>query len=363
MLSRGFSKPIQHLTSVMDKIADGHLTNEIEGGKRQDEFGKLAQSVTTTQLNLKNMIEKITNLSNLVRTQSSLVKQASEEIYEGSNQVASTMQELASGSEQQANASSDLAEQMGEFTHKIYEATESGDSVQQSSNNVLEITQNGNLLMNRSVEQMNSIYEVVRTSVQKVESLDNQTKKISTLISVIQEIAEQTNLLALNAAIEAARAGEHGKGFAVVADEVRKLAEQVSESISEITGIVGNIQKESHSVAVTLTEGYEQVEQGTKQIKVTGQEFEKIDQSVGQMVREISGITKNLTDIAGNSNDINASIENIASVSEESAAGVEETTASVQQIANLIGDISSNATSLEELSVELEEMVKLFKVN
>ena len=147
----------------------------------------------------------------------------------------------------------------------------------QSFDEVLQITENGNELMAHSVDQMDKIYDLVKDSVQKVMGLDHQSKEIANLVVVIQKIADQTNLLALNAAIEAARAGENGRGFAVVADEVRKLAEQVAQSIGGITGIVNNIQNESTNVVESLTKGYEQVEKGSNQIKMTGESFESIN--------------------------------------------------------------------------------------
>ncbi len=360
-LSSGFTKPIQQVTSVMDRLANGFLNNEVKGEEREDELGQLSKSASATQANLREMIEKIARLSGVVKEQSAKVKQASREIDEGSGQTASTMQELASGSEQQAQASTSLSEQMADFSSKINRATDNGVLIQKSSNEVSESTKYGNQLMENSVTQMNSIYDLVKDSVQKVESLDKQSDEISRLVNAIEEIAEQTNLLALNAAIEAARAGEHGKGFAVVADEVRKLAEQVSASISDITGIVESVQSGSKSVAESLKAGYKQVDEGTQVMEITGSEFKKISQSVEQMVANIENITGDLEEINENSHGINSSIENIASVSEESAAGIEQTTASVVQVSSLIGDISTNADSLAQLSEELEEMVKQFK--
>src|SRR5699024_4194813 len=133
-----------------------------------------------------------------------------------------------------------------------------------------------------------------RDAVQKVQGLDAQSQEISKLVSVIQDSAEQTNLLALNAAIEAARAGEHGKGFAVVADEVRKLAEQVSVSVTDITTIVTSIQNESSMVTESLEGGYKEVEQGTTQIEATGEKFNGINTSITNMVKDIQSISDNL---------------------------------------------------------------------
>ena len=216
--------------------------------------------------------------------------------------------------------------------------------------------------MNHSMNHMNKIYDIVKESVQKVEGLDHQSKEIAKLVVVIHDIAEQTNLLALNAAIEAARAGENGRGFAVVADEVRKLAEQVAQSIGEITGIVNNIQNESTNVAESLTKGYEQVEEGAHQIKITGEAFGNINKAVAGMMNKIKNISSNLTEIAEGGSAINCSIENIASITEESAAGIEETSASVEETSSLLEQLSRNADTLEQLSGDLQAMVNKFQL-
>lgn len=191
-------------------------------------------------------------------------------------------------------------------------------------------------------------------------NLDNQTQEISKLVSVIQEVADQTNLLALNAAIEASRAGEHGKGFAVVADEVRKLAEQVSVSVSEITGIVTGIQSESAEVAKSLENGYREVEQGTRDITKTTETFNGINDEIADMGDLISEITETLADFAASSERLNRSIEEIASISEESASGVEETAATSQQSSSSMEEVAVGSDKLAALAEDMNRQVRRF---
>lgn len=242
------------------------------------------------------------------------------------------------------------------------EATSGGNKIKSASTEVLSLTEDGNKLMKESQEQMGLINQIMKSSVNKVNGLDDQTKQISRLVKVIKEIADQTNLLALNARIEAARAGEHGRGFAVVADEVRKLAEQVSYSVSDITKIVGGIQSESNSVAVSLQTGYAEVEKGTEQIQLTGQTFQKIYEAVNSMSTNVSDISHDLEQVSINSSHMNQSIGNIAAVSEESAAGIEQTSASMAQTNHSMEEISDNAQSLSELAEQLNEMIIKFKL-
>ncbi len=272
------------------------------------------------------------------------------------------MQELASGTETQANHAGDVASKMSDFSGKVKEANDNGQIIHGASQNVLDMTKEGQEMMQGSISQMGRVNTIVKDAVGKVEGLDVQSKEISKLVSVIKDIAEQTNLLALNAAIESARAGEHGRGFAVVADEVRKLAEQVASSVTDITGIVKNIQSESSAVSESLKGGYQEVEEGTAQIEETGETFKKINGAVQDMVTSIQTVTSNLADISTSSQEIHTSVEEIASISEESAAGVEETSASAEQASSSMEEVSDNAEQLAKLSEELNGLVKKFKL-
>lgn len=157
-------------------------------------------------------------------------------------------------------------------------------------------------------------------------------------------------------------AGEQGKGFAVVADEVRKLAEQSSNSVTNITGIVNQIQSESSLVVSSLREGYKEVEEGTDQIITTGKTFNEISTAVSDMGARIDHVSDNLTDIALNTVNMGRSVEEIAAISEESAAGIEETSASSQQANSSMEEIAASSQDLAQLSEELHGLVERFKL-
>ncbi|MBD8067434.1 methyl-accepting chemotaxis protein [Bacillus sp. PS06] len=361
-ISRQLTKQFTNLIDVSENIAKGNLNvDEIEASGK-DEVSVLSRAINEMRNSLQSMIQEITAVSTQVTEKSEILTVSSNEVKAASQQVSSTMQELSTGAEEQANTANLLTELMENFTNRIQIANSNGQHINQSSVQVLEMTQKGNLFMNESTEQMNKINEIMKTSVEKVNGLDTQTKQISTLVKVIKDIADQTNLLALNAAIEAARAGDHGRGFAVVADEVRKLAVQVADSVSDITDIVGSIQQESKSVADSLQLGYKEVEIGTQKIDITGQTFSDINVDVTKMVDNIKGISEHLLEVTNNTVEINSSIENIASVSEESAAGIEQTSASVQQTNSAMENISEHAEVLSELAVQLNTMILKFKL-
>ncbi|GGM29862.1 putative sensory transducer protein YvaQ [Paraliobacillus quinghaiensis] len=362
LVSRSVSKNLDRVVVMSDEIADGNLSVEPLSYQSKDEIGKLATSMNAMQDNLKRIVQNISGTATTVGTQSEELSQAVNEVRVGSEQIAATMEELASGTETQANYAGDLSQSMKDFVTHITQANKNGEEINGSAGQVLSKTEEGNQLMATSVKQMGSIDAIVKEAVEKVRGLDVQSREISKLVSVIKDIADQTNLLALNAAIEAARAGEHGKGFAVVADEVRKLAEQVGASVSDITSIVTNIQTESNAVTNALEEGYQEVEVGTKQIKATDATFSAIQNAVNDMVATIKTVTDGLTDMATESDKMNASIEEIASISEESAAGVEETSASSEEATSSLEGISDGSVELARSAEKLNSVVQQFKL-
>ena len=354
--------PLLKIRDRMKMVADGELNHEPLEQKSYDELGELTVSANQMQKNLRDTIEKMLVVSQSVTNQSEDLTQSANEVQQGSKQIASTMYELSEGSESQASRAAEMVRMMDDFTGRIELAHLEGADVARSSTEILSLTKDGTALMRSSVQQMESIDGIVKNAVEQVKGLDSQSQQISQLVQVIKDISNQTNLLALNAAIEAARAGEHGKGFAVVADEVRKLAEEVTHSVGDITNIVSAIQNGSKTVVHSLEDGYTQVDEGTKQITLTGRTFETINHSVGNMEMKIQHITEELNYISTNSKKINQAIEDIAAVSEESAAGIEQVSASAQQSSSSMDEITNHASELASSAELLTAQVKKFQL-
>ncbi|WP_337017014.1 methyl-accepting chemotaxis protein [Oceanobacillus massiliensis] len=360
--SNSIANPVRKISELMVELSKGNLRLAIKESKRNDEVGQLTKSMQIMKDNLHETLSQVADSSTSVASQSEEMTQSSAEVKSGSEQIAMTMQEIAAGTEKQANSASILASTMSNFTANILETNTRGEQIKESSKDVLDLTDKGKHLMKTSDEQMQKIDGIVQDAVTKMAELDLQSQEISKLVEVIQDIANQTNLLALNAAIEAARAGEAGKGFAVVADEVRKLAEQVSDSVTDITGFAANIQLESSNVAKSLQMGYKEVEQGTSQIKSTGETFTIISDSVSDMAENIQSIAERLSEMVAGSQEMNASIEEIASVSEEAAAGVEEAAATAEQSSSSMEEVASSSEQLAKLAEEMNELVSKFKL-
>lgn len=361
IMGNSIGNPTRNVSERLVVIASGDLTKSPLITKRKDEIGVLVHATNEMQRDLQNVISEIHLASDALSSQSEELSQSAEQVKVGSEQIAITMQELANGAETQATSATDISEMMGVFAQAIQDSDESSRGIVDDSHQVTLGAEEGQQLMERSVNKMKDIDGIVKDSVEKVKGLDNKTNEISTLVEVIQSIANQTNLLALNAAIEAARAGEQGKGFAVVADEVRKLAEQVSHSVGEITDIVVSIQAESQSVVTILENGYKEVTEGTGQIQRTGEKFQEITNGIHAMTEKVEQISQNLVKVSLNSQKINASVQEIASVSEESAAGVEETAASAEESVGSMEEVVASSQYLATIATQLADTVAKFK--
>jgi methyl-accepting chemotaxis protein len=244
----------------------------------------------------------------------------------------------------------------------IDKANTNKKALQISSRDISAVVQEGSSQMETSVLAMSQINDIFKDTVSNVKQLENNSEKISVLVQIINAIAEQTNLLALNAAIEAARAGEAGRGFAVVADEIRKLAEQVGKSVKEITGIVLGIQDNSKLMADSLGTGYKNVQEGTNNIKTTGEIFIRINTEIGAMVEKIESVASSLEEISQNGNVINTAAGQIAAISQENSAGIEETVASVEQQNNSMEIVTENSQSLANSASLLKQLINQFKI-
>lgn len=356
------SKPIINIAATMNELSKGNLQLEIENSTRKDEIGHLINSTNTMKSNFHAALEKVAGAAKGVAAKSDELEKAANDIKFGSKQISSTMQELSAGVESEAQNIANLAANIGTFTADVEKTNQKGKHIHTASLGVLQLTNEGAQLMEASNTQMDKINQIMQDAVGKMEHLEHQTKEISKLVLMIKQIASQTNLLALNAAIEAARAGEHGRGFAVVADEVRKLAEEVSISITDITQIVTNIQSETKLVESSLKNGYSEIQHGITQINSTGETFSEISSSVSTMSDNILDILSHLSENTVRSKHMNESVEEIAAISEESAAAVEQTAGTAYQFNHTIEEVSKNTQQLTNLAFELKNLVHHFKI-
>lgn len=357
-ISNPIKKAVEHLRS----ITAGDLNKDILKSQSKDETGQLIEVTNKLRETMRDLLNQLHNVSKTVKDQSEELTETSKEVLLNSEQISTTMSEMATSAEFQANHSNELSQAVDSFMDKIEHVNDRGQEIEKFSTAILDRTQKGYKNMEQAMFQINEIHQIIYDAVKDVQALDDQSKKITELITVIKDIAEQTNLLALNAAIEAARAGAEGQGFAVVAEEVRQLAEGVSLSVSDITNIVEGIQKESNKVAQTLQSSYREVETGTNQILETGMTFEEISKSLEEIVGHIQSVSNTLQEVTTEGRGMNNSLQEIVSITEESAAGIEETSAASDQAESAMQRVADRSMELANLSTELHDLMSRFKL-
>lgn len=360
--ARSITTPIREMNTRLDAISNEDFTMEPLEIKTEDEMGQLAHSLNLTQDKLKHTMNNIMSAVDLLIQSSQEFTRIGEEAQTGTKQIGATMYELATGSESEANIANNLTLEMNRFEETTTDTLGHGQEIKQESVDIKEQAHNGTKLMGMSTQKMVTVNEIVGKSVLQMEKLNKQTNEISKLIDIIQGIAKQTNLLALNASIEAARAGKHGLGFAVVAEEVRLLAEGVAESVTEITSYVKNVQGEAENVTRSLEDVNKAVDEGTIQIQSADQNIAEITRSINELEKRNEEMVNNLSAIKHQSHSMHSLIEEIASLSQESAAGVEETVASVEQINMTMDGVGNQSRELESLANNLGTLIQNVKV-
>jgi len=321
-----------YAAEVAKKFAAGDLSMTV--ATRPGDTGSMLAAMREMQAKLKEMIA---------------------EILAGADQVSSSATELAASSSQvaenscqQSKSASSMAAAVKELTVSIAQVSENAREARTVSSHSGELSAQGSDVIHNAATEMAKIADSVRESSQIIEALEQQSGDISAIVNVIKEIADQTNLLALNAAIEAARAGEQGRGFAVVADEVRKLAERTTKSTQEIAGMIEKIQDGTRSAVTSMESGVAQVGNGVALANKAGESITHIMSGASRVVQVVSDISDSLKEQSVASNDIAKNVESIAQMTEENSAAVQETAVA--------------AHYLETLSASLQRSIGRFSV-
>ncbi len=330
---RTITNSLQEGIKVANRLAEGDLTVEINVVNK-DEIGALLES-------LGNVVGKWRGVVNQINSSADNIASASHEL------SASAVQ-MSKGSDEQAQRSMQVATASEEMSQTVIDVARNTGSIAVSGEETVEVAKKGKEVVDMAVREVKEIATTVDASANMVRSLGELSKQIGAIVNVINEIADQTNLLALNAAIEAARAGEHGRGFAVVADEVKKLAERTGNSTAEIADMISNIQKEVNLAVDAMEDVKKKVSSGTTLSEQAGSALNNIVKKVDDlqlMVQQIASATEEMT---ATSEGISKDIDSIATISKETS------TASSQ--------VSEASDELSRLSVSLQGVVRGFSV-
>jgi len=276
--------------------------------------------------------------------------------------MASTIQQVASGAVSQLQATEESARAMTEMSTGIQRIAESTSTISQAAMDTTIETQEGNHSVQKAVGQMQLIKNSVESTSSLVKSLGERSNEISHILDVIAGIASQTNLLALNAAIEAARAGEHGRGFAVVADEVRKLAEQSNESANQIAHLIHEIQQDTAGAVVAMDTVNQHVLAGLEVVQEAGTAFQRISSEITTIAEQMQESSAVAEQMSASSEEITASIDQTASIARESADFAQSVaTFSTNQL-QAMDELASSAESLRSMAAELSGLVRKYRV-
>jgi twitching motility protein PilJ len=299
--------------------AEGDLT--IKAEVTADALGSVADAFNLMIAGLTTLVSQASNVAS--------------EIQRSTSDILSSADRMRMGAEQQASQIHNASEAVNAMSLTTQRMAENAGAATQTSVKATQAAVKGGAAVSETIKGMQRIRATVQSTGKKIKGLGERSLEIGAIIEVINEIATQTNLLALNAAIEAARAGEQGKGFAVVADEVRKLAERAARATKDITGLIKGIQVETSEAVTVMEEGTREVEEGTKLADQAGAALREIEQIVKQTSTLMTDITRAAADQVKSTESVVHTMGNISQLTQETAHGVQETVATISGLADL----------------------------
>jgi len=326
--------PINEASEVLNVMANGDFTRSMEGNYAGD-YQKIKDNVNKLKESMNNLIGK--------------VAESTSELSNAASEISSSTEEMAAGANEQSAQTADVSSSVEEMLRTIMENTQAATRAASSAEDAGNKAKEGGDVVVETIEGINRVAEVVTKSAKTIKDLGKSSDQIGEIVQVIDEIADQTNLLALNAAIEAARAGEQGRGFAVVADEVRKLAERTTKATKEIATMIKQIQKETSDAVIAIQQGTEEVEKG-----------KALANKAGEALREIIGHSQQLTDII---TQLAASSEEQTAAGDQIAVNIDSINKVTQQSADGTHQISRSAEDLYNLTGNLQQLVNQFRLD
>jgi methyl-accepting chemotaxis protein len=361
-VKRDITTPLNRLSKQAKIIATGDLTDQDFLHKGKDEIGALGDAFNAMKKHLKHVLHNVNQSTKHLTSSSQQLVTSTEEVSAASEEVANKVNLTAELATHSTRAAIECTAAMDETSSGVQRISESTQDLLQNAMNMNDEAKEGVQIVDQAQSQMNIIYESTAHISDVTNKLTAQTEEITQITHVITTITEQTNLLALNAAIEAARAGEQGKGFAVVADEVRKLAEQSKISAEKIVSLTKQIQEGTHNVEIAVTSGLASVNKGVKMIDHAGTAFEKITHTIHTVTAQVQEISAASEEISASAEQVTASISEMAIGSKHSSENVEAIASVTEEQTATMHHIHAISQSLSENATDLQQLVDQFKV-
>ncbi|SFP80599.1 methyl-accepting chemotaxis protein [Salibacterium halotolerans] len=363
IMSGRISKPIRQISAKAKILSEGDLTVENIQTKSKDEIGQLARNFNDMADNLRGLLVQTTSAAERVAASSEQLSASSEETSASTNEIASTIQEVSGQTDYTKEKASESSAVMEQLRRDIEKVASASVDVSEKARETEEAAEKGKEEIAQSSKQMTVINNVAQETTETIKKLGERSKEIGTIIGTITDISEQTNLLALNAAIEAARAGEHGKGFAVVADEVRKLAEESNQSAAKITSQIKAIQQETQTAIEKMTQGAGEAQEGVALVNRAGESFETIKNSIEEVGSRLQYVSDLSSNMSVNSTTVTKAVEEMSDAAATNAGSVQNVAAGTQEQLAAMEEISSSSEDLSSMARELQEEVSHFRLS
>jgi Methyl-accepting chemotaxis protein len=360
LISRSISGGVEKIVSDFKKISDDALEGKINTRAETDvdiDFLAIPSGLNDILNTLTNVINVVSKSANNVASTAEEMSASVEEMTAASTQISTTVGEIAKGSQEQSSRSEDVAKTMNDMTIGVQDIASNAQQAAEAAIAAKEFISDVGRQSQDMLVQMDAIQGATNESATVIKELEGKSNQIGEIVELITSIADQTNLLALNAAIEAARAGEHGRGFAVVADEVRKLAENSGNAAAQISHLITEIKDGTHAAVTSMESGTRTVTEGVSALSVTVEAVQGIVEQSNRVALMAENIAAAAQEQSASIEEITATIDEVASISQETASGTEQTSAAVEQQNASMMELAKSSQELAEMATEMQEIV------